>query len=190
MCSWPFTEVFMVSRESLLSFTFCRWEASNHVTLPGYHGTPSWEDDFPTESNGQSFQIHLESSCRNCHIWYGFIFIVWLYLYIAFMSQFNLAFRHSQTLQEFLEHQWLDSGVVKIMITATWLVKQFILAKVIQRALKLLPVLVLAWHEMVRPWEMACWEWEQHLGLWRFLLNELDFVSRWKPKHVTTMCCT
>lgn len=106
------------------------------------------------------------------------------------MSKFILAFRHSQTLQEFLEHQWLDSGVVKIMITATWLVKQFILAKVIQRALKLLPVLVLAWHEMVRPWEMACWEWEQHLGLSRFLLNELDFVSRWKPIHVTTMCCT
>lgn len=35
------------------------------------------------------------------------------------MSKFILAFRHSQTLQEFLEHQWLDSGVVKIMITAT-----------------------------------------------------------------------
>lgn len=66
----------------------------------------------------------------------------------------------------------------------------YFLAKVIQRALKLLPVLVLAWHEMVRPWEMACWEWEQHLGLSRFLLNELDFVSRWKPIHVTTMCCT
>ena len=51
------------------------------------------------------------------------------------------------------------------------------LAKVIQRALKLLPVLVLAWHEMVRPWEMACWEWEQHLGLWRFFVERIGFCQ-------------